>query len=127
MKIRRNSKGLLAGLATGLAGALLALTPPGMDFEKHIGLDWLFLVRGPVEPPPEVAVIAINERDIAGLGLPKLPRDWPRSVHGELINRLVEQGASVIVFDMDFQRPKDTEHDAEFARAVAASERVVLF
>ena len=26
-------------------------------------------------PPPEVAVVAINERDIAGLGLPKLPRD----------------------------------------------------
>ncbi|MGD8630123.1 MAG: CHASE2 domain-containing protein, partial [Gammaproteobacteria bacterium] len=125
--MRRNTKGLLAGLATGLAGALLALTPLGMDFEKHIGLDWLFHVRGPVKPPPEVAVVAINERDIAGLGLPKLPRDWPRSVHGELINRLVEYGASVIVFDMDFQRPKDAVHDAEFARAVAASERVVLF
>ena len=123
----RRLKGILAGLATGLAGALLALTPLGMDFEKHIGLDWLFLVRGPVEPPPEVAVVAINERNIAGLGLPALPRDWPRSVHGELINRLVEHGASVIIFDMDFQRPKDAAHDAEFARAVAASERVVLF
>jgi len=125
--VRRRTKGLLTGLATGLAGALLALTPLGMDFEKHIGLDWLFLVRGPVEPPPEVAVVAINERDIAGLGLPTLPRDWPRSVHGKLIDRLVEHGASVIVFDMDFQRPKSAEHDAEFARAVAASERVVLF
>ncbi len=28
---------------------------------------------------------------------------------------------------MDFQRPKSAEHDAEFARAVADSERVVLF
>ncbi len=125
--MRRNTKGLLAGLATGVAGAVLALTPLGMDFEKNIGLDWLFLVRGPVEPPPEVAVIAINERDIAGLGLPELPRDWPRSVHGRLIERLVAQGASVIVFDMDFQRPKSAEHDAEFARRVAESERVVLF
>ncbi len=126
-EMRRNVKGLIAGLATGLAGALLALTPLGMDFEKHIGLDWLFQVRGPVEPPPEVAVVAINERDIAGLGLPVLPRDWPRSVHGKLIERLVEHGASVIVFDMDFQRPKSAEHDAEFARLVANSERVVLF
>jgi len=118
---------LAFGLLTGLLGAGLGLTPLGMDFEKHIGLDWLFMIRGPVQPPPEVAVIAINERDIAGLGLPKLPRDWPRSVHARLIQRLVELGASVIVFDMDFQRPKDAGNDAEFAGAVAASDRVVLF
>jgi adenylate cyclase len=74
-----------------------------------------------------VAVVAINERDIAGLGLPRLPRDWPRSVHGQLIEQLVERGASAIVFDMDFQRSKSDEDDAEFARAVAAAERVVLF
>jgi adenylate cyclase len=74
-----------------------------------------------------VAVVAINERDIAGLGLPKLPRDWPRSIHGKLIEELVARGASTIVFDMDFQRAKDSEHDALFAAAVAESERVVLF
>ena len=51
-------------------------------------------------------MVAINERDIAGLGLPKLPRDWPRSIHADLIERLVELGASTIVFDMDFQRPR---------------------
>jgi adenylate cyclase len=125
--MRRNLKGLLVGLGAGLAGALLALTPPGLAFEKHIGLDWLFFMRGPAVPPPEVAVIAINERDITGLGLPKLPRDWPRSVHGRLIDRLVELGASTIVFDMDFQLPKAAEHDTAFARAVAEAGRVVLF
>ena len=125
--MRRWMKGLIFGIVTGLVGVILALTPLGTDFEKHIGLDWLFEVRGAIEPPPEVAVVAINERDIAGLGLPKLPRDWPRSIHGELIEKLVERGASVILFDMDFQRPKATEDDAAFARAVADSERVVLF
>jgi adenylate cyclase len=106
---------------------MLGLTPIGADFEKYVGLDWLFHIRGPIEPPPEVAVVAINERDIAGLGLPKLPRDWQRSIHGELIEELVERGASVILFDIDFQRPKSAEDDAEFARAVADAERVVLF
>jgi len=125
--MRRSLKGLLLGIAVGLMGAILGLTPIGQEFEKNVGLDWLFLVRGPVEPPPEVAVVAINERDIAGLGLPKLPRDWSRSVHGQLIERLVEHGAAVIVFDMDFQRPKEKEHDTAFARAVAESDRVVLF
>jgi len=125
--MHRTAKGLIFGILTGLVGVILGLTPLGADFEKHVGLDWLFEVRGAIEPPPEVALVAINERDIAGLGLPKLPRDWPRSIHGELIEKLVEQGASVIVFDMDFQRPKVAEDDTEFARAVADSERVVLF
>jgi adenylate cyclase len=121
------AKGLVLGVLTGLIGAILGLTPLGADFEKHVGLDWLFLIRGPIEPPPEVAVVAINERDIAGLGLPKLPRDWPRSIHGELIEELVKRGASVILFDMDFQRARSAEHDAAFARAVAEAGRVVLF
>jgi adenylate cyclase len=120
-------KGITVGIVTGLVGAVLGLTPLGEDFEKNIGLDWLFQVRGPIAPPPEVAVVAINDRDIEGLDLPALPRDWPRFIHGQLIEKLVERGASVIVFDMDFQRPKSPEQDTEFARAVAASERVVLF
>ncbi len=127
VKMPRWIKGLIFGCVTGLVGAILGLTPLGVDFEKHVGLNWLFHVRGPIEPPPEVAVVAINARDIAGLDLPKLPRDWPRSIHAELINRLVERGAAVIVFDMDFQRAKDAEHDAVFADVVAESERVVLF
>ena len=120
-------KGITVGIATGLIGAVLGLTPLGEDFEKNIGLDWLFHIRGPIAPPPQVAVVAINDRDIQGLGLPELPRDWPRSIHGKLIDKLVEHGASVIVFDMDFQRAKSPAQDTEFARAVAASERVVLF
>ena len=120
-------KGITVGIVTGLIGAILGLTPLGEDFEKNIGLDWLFNVRGPIAPPPQVAVVAINDRDIQGLGLPELPRDWPRSIHGKLIDKLVEHGASVIVFDMDFQRAKSSAQDTEFARAVAASERVVLF
>ena len=86
--MRRLTKGLLFGAVTGIVGVVLGLTPLGLDFEKHVGLDWLFQVRGPIDPPPEVAVVAINERDIAGLGLPKLPRDWPRSIHGKLIEAL---------------------------------------
>ncbi len=125
--MRRSVKGLILGIAVGLIGAILALTPLGEDFEKHVGLDWLFHIRGPVQPPPDVALVAINGRDIAGLGLPTLPRDWPRSIHGKLIDELVARGASTIIFDMDFQRPKVDEDDAEFAHSVAEAERVVLF
>jgi adenylate cyclase len=120
-------KGLMVGVVTGLLGAILALTPLGNDFEKEVGLTWMFHMRGAVQPPPKVAVVAINERAAHGLGLPRLPRDWPRSIHGRLIERLASLGASAIVFDMDFQRPKSHSDDLRFARDVAAAKRVVLF
>ncbi|MDH3690644.1 MAG: adenylate/guanylate cyclase domain-containing protein [Gammaproteobacteria bacterium] len=120
-------KGLGVGVATGLIGVILTLIPVGTYFEQNVGLAWLFKVRGAIEPPPNVAVVAINDRATEGLGLPALPRDWPRSIHARLIESLVERGASVIVFDLDFKRPKEAQHDVEFAKAVADSGRVVLF
>lgn len=110
----------------GLCGALFALTPIGIAFETHVGLATLFRVRGAIAPPPEVAVVAINDRAAAALGLPPLARDWRRSVHGRLVENLVRRGAAVIVFDIDFRRPKEPPDDLAFARAVAAADRVVL-
>lgn len=123
---RRWWKGLTVGVVTGLLGAVLALTPLGNDFEKNVGLAWMFNVRGPTVPSPQVAVVAINERAAAKIGLPPLPRDWPRSIHGKLVDNLVNRGAAVIVFDVDFQRPKSVEHDLAFARSVARSGRTIL-
>lgn len=123
---RRWWKGLTVGVVTGVVGAVFSLTPLGNDFEKNVGLAWLFNVRGETSPPPEVAVIAINERASAQLGLPPLPRDWPRSIHGRLVDNLVRRGAAVIVFDVDFRRPKSAEDDHAFVQAVARSGRTVL-
>ncbi len=105
-------KGLVTGLAVALAGAGLAITPPGID------LGSLFRLRGPVAPPDEVVVVGINGRSGTELGLPDLPRDWPRSVHGRLVEALVARGARVIAFDIHFGREKDPQDDARFAEAV---------
>ncbi|MGD2171029.1 MAG: adenylate/guanylate cyclase domain-containing protein, partial [Gammaproteobacteria bacterium] len=56
-----------------------------------------------------------------------LPREWPRSIHGKLVDRLVELGASVIVFDVNFHKPRSAEDEKIFADAVERSRRVVLF
>ena len=63
----------------------------------------------------------------ADLDLSKLPRDWPRTIHAQLVDRLVEEGAEVIVFDMDFSRVKGAYEDAVFADAIQKADRVVLF
>lgn len=118
--------GIIVGFIAGLAGVLLWLSPVGVDFEKHVGLAWLFDGRGAIKAPEEVAVIAINGGASKELGLPPLPRDWPRSTHATLIDRLVELGAAVIVFDVNFSRAKSPEEDTAFARAVDEADRVLL-
>ena len=125
--MRRAVKGLLLGMMIGLIGSLLGLSPYGTVFERSVGLDWLFNTRGEISPPPGVVVIAIDGTTGVRLDIPELPRDWPRSIHGELVDALVRYGVSAIVFDIDFQRERSPVDEQIFADAVRRSERVVLF
>lgn len=124
--MKRWVKGVLFGLAIGLAGAAFGLSPVGADFEKELGLNWLFGIRGALPAPKDVAVVAINENTAKKMKLSPLPRNWPRSVHGRLVDNLVGRGASVILFDLAFNNPKKPEEDNAFARSVAAAKRVIL-
>jgi adenylate cyclase len=132
-RLGRLVRSLLVGFVAGLCGVLLALTPPGVALERNFGLDWLFKLRGAIVPPAEVAVVGINGKtgaalSLRGLGLRgRLPRDWERTIHGQLVERLVERNASVIVFDVDFSREKSPYEDRVFANAIIKANRVVLF
>jgi adenylate cyclase len=97
-----------------------------MELERDTGLAWLFTIRGPLPKPPEVAVIGLNSNSGKRLALAALPRDWPRSVHGRVLDELATQDAAAVVFDYDFSRPKDPKDDKEFAESVAAFGRVVM-
>lgn len=125
--MRRGINGLLFGLGVGLAGALFLASPFGMAIEERLGLAWLFHLRGPEPPPREAAIVAIDERSAIDLGLPKAPREWPRSLHGQLVDALVARGAELVVFDLAFSRPQPAEADQAFADAIARAGRVLLF
>ncbi|HSS63212.1 MAG TPA: CHASE2 domain-containing protein, partial [Gammaproteobacteria bacterium] len=126
-QLSRWQRGLFASALIGFFGAAFAITPLGLDFEKNFGLSWLFKIRGPVQPPNEVAVIAIDSSTGKKLDLPKMPRDWPRSVHARVLDSLVERGADVVVFDFNFAKPKSNGEDQVFAAAIATADRVVLY
>ncbi len=125
--MRRLLRGLLLGWAIGFAGSLAGLSPYGTVFERNVGLDWLFKTRGEIDQPSGVVVIAIDGTTGARLDIPALPRDWPRSIHGELVDALVNYGASAIVFDIDFRRVRSPLEEQKFAEAARRSDRVVLF
>ena len=124
--MRRWGQGIMTGVVTAVCGAAFAFMPFSWQIEENIGLWWLFKVRGTIEPPADVVVVAMDGTTGAALHLPKLPRDWPRTIHAKLVQRLAAEGAAAIVFDMDFSRVKDAE-DAAFADAIKEAGTVVLF
>jgi adenylate cyclase len=120
-------KAALVGLFIAAAGLGAGLTPLGLRLEQDIGLDWLFQLRGPRAAPPEVIVVSIDRESSVRLGLSKKPRQWPRSLHAELIRKLADKGAAVIAFDIIFEQSRNPAHDREFADAIRAAGNVVLF
>ena len=122
------SRALGIGIGTGLVGVFLGLMPFGIELEKNVGLNWLFKVRGPVAPPGEIVVVAINEETGPRLGFSPRVDEWPRSpTHGRLIDTLVDHDVGVIAFDIYFARPRSPDDDRALARSVARSKRVLLY
>ena len=85
-------------------------------------LDVQFKLRGPIKPGPETVIATIDERSIKNLG--RFP--WPRSTWGRVVDRLTEEGAKVIVFDVFFAEPESVASDDLFQRAIMQNGRVVL-
>lgn len=143
-RARRAGLFTIGGKKTGLAPSLLVhryglalliasigLIGVGFPFaqawEEDLGLTWLFRLRGPIAPPTEVVVVSIDRESSERLGLPNVPRKWPRDLHARLLDRLTEQGASVIAFDMMFQDPREPGRDRAFAEAMRRAGNVILF
>ncbi len=120
------SRSLGPVIATGLLGVLVSLPTGVLRLEETVGLDWLFLLRGPQAGPTEVAVVAIDSDSAAALDLHPDPARWPRDLHAELITRLAAAGAAVIAFDLSFDAPREQAQDAALVEAVARAGNVIL-
>ena len=62
----------------------------------------------------EVVVIAIDAPSLRQIGY----WPWPRSLHAELIDKLLAAGAGDIAFDIDLSSPSDKAADAAFLDAL---------
>ncbi|MBV8208793.1 MAG: adenylate/guanylate cyclase domain-containing protein [Burkholderiaceae bacterium] len=125
--MRRPLEGLVWGLAIGLAGVLATWLPGIAELQQDAELRWLFRLRGPLPPPPEVVIVAIDEQTARSLGVPSRPAQWPRNLHARLIDRLAHGGARVICFDLTFDTPSSAaENDTELAGAIRRAGNVVL-
>ena len=126
---RLGPAGLLAALVPVALGAALSLWEPfGVRALRDLTFDafqrWS---PRPYDSASPVRVVAIDDESLARLG--QWP--WPRAKVAELIDRLNEAGAAVVVLDVLFSEPERTPDggespgDAALAKAIAKG-RVVL-
>ncbi|MCW5730087.1 MAG: adenylate/guanylate cyclase domain-containing protein [Alphaproteobacteria bacterium] len=121
----------MAFIATlGVMGGFLFLRdlPPFSTLEGQT-LTWRFRLRGPMPPPPDVAIVAVDDRSIAAL------RGWPlaRRHFADAIETLNRAGARAVALDfllLDREQPSDgltlTPGDALLRDALERHRRTVL-
>jgi adenylate cyclase len=120
---RARTIGLLAvtvlAIAIGVTGYAAHLL---RSFELGT-VDTRFSIRGKQPRPDNIAVVGIDDTTFNQLGL-----QWPfpRHVHGLLIRRLTEAGATAIGYDVQFTEPTQPREDNALVRAVEGADNVVL-
>jgi len=120
--LRRHSESVIGlGLALVFTAASLWL-PPWQALERK-GFDVLTVLTAPHESTQPIVLVAINEESFEVL---KARWPWPRSVHAELLNRVVGGGAMVVAFDVLLADPSDEKEDGAFAEAIRRAGNVVL-
>ncbi|MFO7715467.1 CHASE2 domain-containing protein [Desulfosarcina sp.] len=122
----RSVKAIGICLGAGLLGAILSIAPLSMELQENFGLKLLFHLRGPLPPPTEVLIVALDRESAEALDLPTKTEAWPRKLHAQLVRTLSRLGATAIIFDLLFDEPRDADADQVFGAAIAESNRVVL-
>lgn len=74
--------------------------------------------------PTGVTLVYLDDESHKQLGQP-LSEAWDRRVHAALVDRLRDEGAALVIFDILFHDPKEGE-DAVFAESIARHGRVIL-
>lgn len=114
----------LAFLPIGRVPGGVEMVPLGKRF-KDWSYDLLFLVSDRA-PPADIALVLLNETSYEQLR--QDPKEFDRKLHARLVDRLREEGARTIVFDILFVEDSKpiSDADRDFARAIREHGKVVL-
>lgn len=110
----------LVGLWAVTSGLVTAFNP--LELARTLELQsqvLYFQIRGPIAPPPEVVILAMDENSLnQGVQAQELPdlepiRTWPwqRSAYATVVDRLMAAGARSVALDVVFDAPSDSPED----------------
>ncbi len=119
-------KATILGLLVGIVGLVASFFHFTTGLEEDIGLGFLFKLRGVRAAPSDAAIISIDQESSEQLNLPNNPDKWPRSLHARLVEKLAQEGAKVVTFDLHFLEPRVPKDDNLFAEAIKKAGNVVL-
>jgi len=115
---------LFLGVGLGLTGA--ALIGYGTNVFGQLEnetVDARFSVRGVEKPPPELILVHLDDESYGEIQQNPIPREY----HAAVIDRLREDGASLIAYDFQFTEISDDPvADDMLVEAVRRARRVVL-
>jgi adenylate cyclase len=116
---------LLAG-GFGLAVGAAVYATDVMRRLELLTVDARFDARGPQAPPDDLVVVGIDAKTFSAY--PFTPYPFPRRKHANVIERLVDAGARVIAYDIQFtERSRSQRDDLMLIDAAAkARNRIVL-
>lgn len=112
---------LACGAVVAILGVMLTATPLG-DWFATLSYDLPYLFRGNIQDT-NIVVVLEDRASLDALG----EKRWPpsRTVHARLVDRLREEGAKLIVFDILFRNEMPGD-DEIFATAIRRHGNVIL-
>ncbi|MCO6430126.1 MAG: adenylate/guanylate cyclase domain-containing protein [Deltaproteobacteria bacterium] len=110
---------LVVGTVHFICFAPVSIISPQVEAFENQALDVMFRLRGPLPPPNDIVVVAMDEDSYNVLDVP-LNQPLPRSVHARLLKALKEFGAKRVAFDILFLDPgADPASDEALAEAIS--------
>src|SRR5918992_1625159 len=103
---------VLLVIAAGLLAPPLRAPVQATGVARNLELmavDTRFDLRGPQPAPPDIVVVGIDDRTFSDY--PFIPYPLPRRFHARVIRRLVDAGARVIAYDIQFTEPSGSRRD----------------
>ena len=100
----------------GLVIALLLLCWPAWRAVEFKVFDAMSVATAPLKSTLPITIIGIDEPSFTQMGQ-RWP--WPRATHAQLVDKLAQSRAAVVVFDLLFSEESRPEDDRAFAEAIA--------
>lgn len=102
-----------------VAGVFVSWRVSGL--ENYAG-DRLLRVRGPIEAPHDIVIVAIDETSIKRLG--RFP--WRRELTAQVLNKINEGKPRAIALDVLYSEPTDEANDKVLSDAITKAGNVIV-
>lgn len=107
--------------------AIIYSTSIHYSLEQNTALRWLFYLRGEINAPKDISIVALNSSAAERMGYSRHSYTWPRSLYAELLGALSRANAKLIVLDIAFTEARKEQEDGPFETALKNSNNVILY